>query len=41
MMGPDNFERNVFTNFNHDKNYTELSIENYFPGKNHSTLSNN
>ena len=24
---------------NHDKNYTELCIENYFPEKNHSTLS--
>ena len=25
--------------FNHDKNYTELCIENYFSEKNHSALS--
>ena len=24
--------------FNHDKNYTELCIENYIPEKNHATL---
>ena len=39
MMGPYNFEANVFGNFNHDKNYTELCIKSYFPEKNHSTLS--
>ena len=39
MMGPYNFETNVFRNFNHDKNYTELCTKNYFPEKNHSNLS--
>ena len=33
MKGPYNFETNVFGNFNYDKNYTELCIENYFPEK--------
>ena len=33
MMGPYNFETNVFGNFNHDRNYTELRIENYFRRK--------
>ena len=39
MMGPYNFETHVSGSFNHDKNYAELCIENYFPEKNHSTLS--
>ena len=39
MMRTYNFETNVFGNFNHDTHYTELCIENYFPKKNHSTLS--
>ena len=30
MMGPYNFETNVFGNFNHDENCTELCMENYF-----------
>ena len=34
-----NFETNVLGNFNYDKDYTELCIENYFPEKNHSALS--
>ena len=33
MMEPYNFETNVFGIFNHDKNYTELCIENFFPEK--------
>ena len=33
MKGPYNFETNVFGNFNYDKNYAELCIENYFPEK--------
>ena len=39
MMEPFDFETNVFGKFNHDKNYTELRIENYIPEKNHSALS--
>ena len=39
MMRTYNFETNVFGNFNHDKDYSELCIENYFPEKIHSTLS--
>ena len=38
MMGPYNFETNVFGNFNHEKNDTRLCIENYFPEKNHWAL---
>ena len=34
MMGPYNFKTNIFLNFNHNKNYTELYIANYFPKKN-------
>ena len=33
MMGPHNFETNVFGNFNHDKHCIELCIENLFPEK--------
>ena len=37
MMRAYSFDTNVFGNFDHDKNYTELCIENYFPEKNHLT----
>ena len=39
MMGSHNFEINVLGNFNHDKNHTELCIENYFPEKSDLFLS--
>ena len=40
MMGPYNFETNIFWNFNHDKkNCTELYLENHLSERKHSTLS--
>ena len=39
MMEPYNFEINIFWNFSHNKNYTELCLEISFPEKHHSTLS--
>ena len=35
MMGPYNFETNIFWKFNHNKTYAELCIENYFIEKNY------
>ena len=40
-MGPYDFETNVVGSFNHDKNYTELCIENYFLRKITQPCQNN
>ena len=41
MMGHYNFEANAFGNLNHDKNYTELCIENRFLRKINQPCQNN
>ena len=41
MMVPYNFETNVFGNFNHDTNYGEWCVENYFIRKITQPCQNN